>query len=294
MLVPLPWGGRCLIALAHWQADMALTQLQSDILRHLAKNRSDSSYLAGGLMLNKNWQRRSDDIDIFHDSDEEVTEAARADLAVLEAAGYKVHIDFIIYGCVDATISDGASSTVIQWFAETKRRFFPLVKDEEWGARLHQADLAVNKVLAASGRSKARDIADLVAIGRSYCPLGPLVLAAAGKPPNFSPRRTIDEIRRHVLSIPAEEFAAVKGLPADWTADFIRDEALRLIEQADKYIMSASPDLLGVLAVNKDEVPIEALNYKRGDVVLRMATDEPEVMASPPEFNAVDWGSTHS
>jgi len=50
---------------------MALTQLQSDILRHLAKNRSDSSYLAGGLMLNKNWPRRSDDIDIFHDSDED-------------------------------------------------------------------------------------------------------------------------------------------------------------------------------------------------------------------------------
>lgn len=270
---------------------MALTQLQSDILRHLAKNRSDSSYLAGGLMLNKNWQRRSDDIDIFHGSDEEVTEAAKADLATLEAAGYKVHTDFIIYGCVDATISDGASSTVIQWFAETKRRFFPLVKDEEWGARLHQADLAVNKVLAASGRSKARDIADLVAIGRNYCPLGPLVLAAAGKPPNFSPRRTIDEVRRHALSIPAEEFAAVKGLPADWTAAFIRDEALRLIELADKYIMSASPDLLGVLAVNKDEVPVEVIGGKPGDVVLRMATDEPEVMPSPAEFNAVGWGS---
>jgi hypothetical protein len=273
---------------------MALTQLQSDILRHLAKNRSDSSYLAGGLMLNKNWQRRSDDIDIFHDSDEEVAGAATADLATLEAAGYKVHRDFIVYGCVDATISDGASSTIIQWFAETKRRFFPLVKDEEWGARLHQADLAVNKVLAASGRSKARDIADLGAIGRNYCPLGPLVLAAAGKPPNFSPRRTIDEIRRHVLSIPAEEFAAVKGLPTDWTTDFIRDEALRLIELADKYIMSASPDLLGVLAVNKNEVPIEVLEGKRGDAVLRMATDEPEVMPSPPEFNAVGWGPTHS
>ena len=168
---------------------MALTQLQSDILRCLAKNRSATSYLAGGLMLNKNWQRRSDDIDIFHDTDEEVTEAAEADIAVLDAAGYKTHKDFIIYGCVDATISDGKSETIIQWFAETKRRFFPLVKDEEWGTRLHQADLAVNKVLAASGRSKARDIADLVAIGRNYCPLGPLVLAAAGKPPNFSPRR---------------------------------------------------------------------------------------------------------
>jgi hypothetical protein len=48
------------------------------------------------------------------------------------------------------------------------------VKDELWGARLHQADLAINKVLAGAGRSKARDVADLVAIGRDYCPLGPL------------------------------------------------------------------------------------------------------------------------
>lgn len=273
---------------------MALTQLQSDILRHLAKNRSDSSYLAGGVMLNKNWQRRSDDIDIFHDSDEQVAEAAMADLATLDAAGYKTHKDFVVYGCVDATVSDGNAATVIQWFAETKRRFFPLVKDEEWGARLHQADLAVNKVLAASGRSKARDIADLVAIGRHYCPLGPLILAAAGKPPNFSPRRTIDETRRHALSIPAEEFAAVKGLPADWTAEFIRDETLRLLDQADKYIMSASPDLLGVLAVDKNQVPVEVPDGKRGDAVLRMATDEPEVMPNPQAFNAVDWNSTHT
>lgn len=273
---------------------MALTQLQSDILRVLAGNRSETSYLAGGLMLNRNWQRRSDDIDIFHDSDEDVTEAAKADLATLVAAGYQPRTDFIIYGCVDATVSDGTASTIIQWFAETRRRFFPLVKDEAWGARLHQADLAVNKVLAAAGRSKARDIADLVAIGRSYCPLGPLIFAAAGKPPNFSPRRTIDEIRRHALSIPAEEFAAVKGLPTDWSAAFIRDEALRLIDRADEYIMRASPDLVGVLAVNENGVPIEVTNDNRGDAVLRKATDEPEVMPAPAEFNAVGWNPARS
>jgi hypothetical protein len=273
---------------------MALTQLQSDILRRLAKNRSDKSYLAGGLILNKNWHRRSDDIDIFHDSDEEVTGAAKADLAILEAAGYKTHTDFIIYGCAEATVSDGTFSTIIQWFADTKRRFFPLVRDEEWGARLHQADLAVNKVLAASGRSKARDVADLVAIGLNYCPLGPLVLAAAGKPPNFSPRRTLDEIRRHTLSIPAEEFAAVKGLPADWSSEFIRDEAIRLTDLADKYIMGASPDLLGVLAVNKKEVPIEVSDENRRHAILRKPTDEPEVMPAPREFNAVGWSSAHS
>jgi hypothetical protein len=270
---------------------MGLTQLQSNILRCLAKNRSATSYLAGGLMLNKTWQRRSDDIDIFHDTDEEVTEAAKADIALLDAAGYQAHTDIMIYGCVDATISDGKSETIIQWFAETKRRFFPLVKDEEWGVRLHQADLAVNKVLAASGRSKARDIADLLAIARNYCPLGPLVLAAAGKPPNFSPRRTIDEIRRHVLSIPAEDFLAVKGLPADWTTEFIRDEVLRQIELADIYIMAAPVDLLGILAVNKDGVPIEVADRRRDNAILRKATEEPEVMPSPAEFDAVGWSS---
>jgi len=273
---------------------MALTQLQSNILRCLAKNRSESSYLAGGLILNKNWHRRSDDIDIFHDTDEEVVDSANADLALLEAAGYKTHTDFIIYGAVDATVSDRHSFTIIQWFSETKRRFFPLVKDPDWGARLHQADLAVNKVLAAAGRSKARDIADLVAIGCLYCALGPLVLAAAGKPPNFSPRRSIDEIRRHTLSIPAEELTAVKGLPADWTAEFIRNEALRLTDLADKYIMAASPDLLGILAVNMDGVPIEVSEENRAQTILRKATDEPEVMPAPAEFNAIGWNSEHS
>jgi hypothetical protein len=272
---------------------MALTQLQSDILRTLAKNRSETSYLAGGLMLNKNWHRRSDDIDIFHDTDEEVAGTAKADIALLNSAGYKTHTDFIVYGAVDATVSDGRSSTVIQWAADTKRRFFPLVKDEEWGARLHQADLAVNKILAAAGRSKARDIADVVAIAANYCPLGPLVLAAAGKPPNFSPRRTIDEIRRHSLSIPAEEFAAVKGLPAEWSPEFIRDEVGRLLNAADQYIMSAPTDLIGVLAVDRKNVPVERSDANRKDVRLRKPTEEPEVMPDPLEFNAVGWDSSH-
>jgi hypothetical protein len=169
-----------------------------------------------------------------------------------------------------------------------------LVRDEDWGARLHQADLAVNKVIAASARSKARDIADLLAISREYCPVGPLVLAAAGKPPNFSPRRTIDEIRRHALSIPAEEFLAVKGLPADWTPDFIRDEVCRQLDIADKYTMVAPTDLVGILAVDKNGTPIELPDEKRDSAILRRATDEPEVMPSPPEFNAVEWSSDHA
>ena len=47
---------------------MALTELQKRIMQRLSLNRSPSSYLAGGLILNLNWPRRSDDIDIFHDT----------------------------------------------------------------------------------------------------------------------------------------------------------------------------------------------------------------------------------
>lgn len=47
---------------------MALTQIQKDIMASIAGNRSDSSYIAGGLVLNMDWPRVSDDIDIFHDT----------------------------------------------------------------------------------------------------------------------------------------------------------------------------------------------------------------------------------
>ncbi|GAH57974.1 unnamed protein product, partial [marine sediment metagenome] len=36
---------------------MALSELQKTILQCLAKNRSESSYVAGGLVLNKDWPR---------------------------------------------------------------------------------------------------------------------------------------------------------------------------------------------------------------------------------------------
>ena len=112
---------------------MVLTVIQAEIIQHLSANRSASSYLAGGSVLNVDWSRQSDDIDIFHDTDEEIVAAANADIATLRNAGYRVAIDVEIYGCVEATVSKEGQSTVIQWMSETKTRFFPLVRDEYWG-----------------------------------------------------------------------------------------------------------------------------------------------------------------
>ena len=72
---------------------MALTDLQKRIMQLLSLNRSQSSYLAGGLIPNLDWPRRSDDIDIFHDTDEEVSEVAEKDIDDLENEGFRVTVD---------------------------------------------------------------------------------------------------------------------------------------------------------------------------------------------------------
>jgi hypothetical protein len=53
--------------------------------------------------------------------------------------------------------------------------------------------------------------------------------------------------------------------------------------------MAAPADLVGILTVNKEGVPIEVTDRKRDNAFLRKATEEPEVMPSPAEFNAVGW-----
>lgn len=72
---------------------MALTQIQKDIMASIAGKRSDSSYIAGGLVLNMDWPRVSDDIDIFHDTDEEIGSAANADIKKPSADGFKVSVE---------------------------------------------------------------------------------------------------------------------------------------------------------------------------------------------------------
>jgi hypothetical protein len=269
---------------------MALTDLQKRIMRRLSANRSQTSYLAGGVILNLTWPRRSDDIDIFHDTDEAVSGAALKDIADLESAGFRVSVDVKTFGLFEATVSDEGSSTTIQWMSETSLRFFPLVRDEEWGLRLHQSDLAVNKVLAAASRRKARDFADIVAISENMCPLGPLVMAAAGKPPSFSPQKIVEQVRWHAQSIPDEDYAAIKGLPEIWTPQFIRAAVTREADLAEDYIAKAPVAVVGALAVNAKGMPVQVTAEGLTAVTLRKATAEPEVMPQPTGFGTTDWG----
>jgi len=65
-----------------------LTRIQSEILRLLAAHRDPESDVAGSTPLNVDAPRYSGDIDIFHDREERVAQAAQADGAVLLAGGF--------------------------------------------------------------------------------------------------------------------------------------------------------------------------------------------------------------
>lgn len=69
---------------------MPLSKIQSDILRLLAAHRNPESYVAGAVPVNRDGPRFSDDIDIFHDREEDVAAAAEADSAVLVQAGFSL------------------------------------------------------------------------------------------------------------------------------------------------------------------------------------------------------------
>lgn len=261
---------------------MVLSALQTKIMRTLAPNRSEASYFAGGVVLNRDWPRRSDDIDVFQDTDEAVVDTADHDIETLRDAGFRVTTDIKIYGLVEATVSADGQSTLIQWMSETRWRYFPLVRDQAWGVRLHQADLAVNKVLAASTRTKARDFVDLAVIAEQMCPLGPLAMAAAGKPPHLSPQTIVDEIRRRGLSVADEEFAGVAGMPETWTPAYIREVLVSALDRADGFMTTADPEVVGRLAVDADEIPIEVPEGQLNDtIVVRVPTQEPEEMPVP-------------
>ena len=97
---------------------------------------------------------------------------------------------------IEARISKGGQSVLMQWVRDSAYRFFPLVRHEELGVILHPFDLATNKMLAAVGRLEVRDWVDLIRCHESIQPLGFLAWAACGKDPGFSPQMILAQAAR--------------------------------------------------------------------------------------------------
>ncbi len=199
---------------------MALTQLQRELCRLIAENRvaSGESYVAGGVALNEllGAPRISHDVDLFHDTEEALAATWAADRALLEREGFALRVLRERPSFVEAELSRGGSSCLVQWARDSAYRFFPLVGHAEFGLVLHPFDLATNKLLALVGRVEVRDWIDLIECHHRLQPLGYLAWAACGKDPGFSPGSILEHAARSTR-YSAEEVAqlAFSGEPPD-------------------------------------------------------------------------------
>lgn len=222
---------------------MPLTNLQREVLRLIAANRSESSHFAGGLVLN------SGDDSLRY----------RRDAYTLEKAGFLV--EHLAGDWTNPTsfrkarISRGSDSVEIDWAEDTAFRFYPIQQDELMGWRLHLFDIATNKALALAARSVTRDYLDILELGKIY-PLAAIVWAACGKDEGYGPLLLLNMMRRFAKIHPGT-LAKIQTRHLDPIQ--LKMAWIEMSDLADRKITdlaNAQPDMpIGVAFVNHQGEP---------------------------------------
>lgn len=232
---------------------MPLTRLQSKILRLLATHRDPESYVAGSTPLNRDWPRMSEDIDIFHDREERVAQAAAEDTEALQTEGFEITWLRREPAVYTAEIRGGNERTHLEWVADSDFRFFPTVQDELFGYMIHSIDLATNKVMAAAGRQKAADAVDLITIHNHVLPLGAVIWAAVEKAPGYTPEGLIAEIRRNAARYREEDLRAVSS--NDMIDPKLFHSRLRaVLDEAEAFVSRMPTEKIGLLFLKDGKV----------------------------------------
>ena len=231
---------------------MPLAKIQTDVLRLLAAHRDPESYVGGSTPLNRAAARFSGDIDVFHDRQDRVSQAALNDAAVLEAAGYKVEWLRQLPMIYTAGVTKDDDGTRLEWVVDSDYRFFPTMRDELFGYVLHPADLAMNKAMAAAGRRELRDLVDLVTIHQTILPLGAVIWAAVEKSPGFTPEGLIAEIRRNSHYPRTEWLKLVSTEPLD--PKDITERLRAALEEAEGFVTQMPTEKAGLLFLKAGHV----------------------------------------
>jgi hypothetical protein len=240
---------------------MPLTDFQRGVAHLIAANRKPESHVAGGAVLNRDAGLHiSDDLDIFHDLltvgqnvPETVGACAEADEHLLREAGYSV--EWAARGHVyKAIVSKGNERVRLDWTTDSAFRFFPALKDEDFGYCLHMADLTTNKVLALVGRTEIRDYLDILQLDRTYLTLGALIWAACGKDQGMTPDYIVDMMNRHsryqegdLKNAHLVREVDLKALKQQWNR--AREEALKLFRRLPE-------DEIGCLYLDRNNKPV--------------------------------------
>jgi hypothetical protein len=227
-----------------------LDTFQREVLAVLCKRRSPSSPVAGGAVLQRHGYRASEDVDVFNAPNIDVVATAEVDMADLKVAGFEVSPTIRYEGFVEAIAAKpGVGTTKIQWVQYSGYNFYQPVPDPEFGWRLHFADLAVNKLLAAASRRQPRDLVDLYLVHTFILPLWHAVWAAPGKDAEMTPEKAIERIRYHSQYAPGELINSVFAADAAAIPNMI--SAVRAaLDEAEKIVNQLSPDTVGKLLVD--------------------------------------------
>jgi hypothetical protein len=236
-------------------ARMALTDYQRGIIALLAAQRIErqESYLAGGAALTVATAspRLSQDIDLFHDTQEALLSTWEDDRRILSSGGYRIEVKRQYPTFVEAFVQRGGSAVVVQWAVDSAFRFFPLVRDPFALPALHPFDLATNKALALIGRLEPRDWIDLIACHDSIQPLGFLCWAACGKDPGTNPSLIVSEAGRSGRYTQVEvDSLSFEGHPPD-----AADLSLRwkvMLAEARAIITALPTDEVGSCVLDSD------------------------------------------
>jgi hypothetical protein len=239
---------------------MPLTPFQAEVFKVIAANRNPESYVAGGIVINRDASsaRFSNDIDVFHATAEALKVSVDADAAALEQSGFEVRFMRREETFQQAEVSRAGGSVRLDWAADSAFRFFPLVSDEVLGYRLHDVDAATNKILAAVSRQKVRDFIDLMQVDSTYISLGNAVWAAAAKDEGYTPNMIMQELRRNSLINPVTLAGVKLASRADAVA--LKTHWLERFAAAEKLIGTIPGEPIHCVYLSRDGKPA------RGDV----------------------------
>lgn len=244
-------------------APIPLTELQRDLLAVLARNRSEESHFAGGVVLHAtpDSARFSRDFDIFHDAAEAVARASDLDVVSLRRAGFEVettsaHGEWQRPATFRrAVVRHGGAAVEIDWAADSAVRFFPIERDALLGWRLHLFDIATNKALALAARTETRDYVDIVELHRVF-PLAAICWAACGKDPGYTPLSLLKMMQRFGRVDPVE-LEKMKARPLDPVA--LKTAWISMVDEATRKmteVADRSPNLpIGVAFVDPSGRP---------------------------------------
>ncbi len=235
---------------------MPLDAVQSAVFAALRARRHPDSHIAGAAALHRHPSspRYSEDIDVFHDAAEMVAINADEDALVLTEAGFHVVWHRRADGFHRAWVERDGQGIKIEWVYDSAFRFFPVEPDPVLGYRLHDADLAVNKVLAGAGRLVIRDYIDVIYLHRTYLQLGGLAWAATGKDPGMSPLLVLNELHRHTRYQP-EDLAEVR-LREPVSLQALRVEWMEMLRSARELVERLPTEEVGCLYVDRTGRPV--------------------------------------